>query len=436
MASARAIRDSQFAVVDVETTGLFPRKHDRIVEVAVVTVTADGEVLDEYASLINPGRDLGPVEIHGIRGSDVASAPRFEDIAGDLADRLSGSVVAGHNVRFDVDFLAAEFGRLGVSLPPLPCVCTLRLSDRLALAAASRRLSGCCEALGIQHVAAHTALGDAWATARLLLALLNAAHCDTLERLGCFGVLLQHGAFPGLRRTGLVWRRDAAVEQSEEARGYLGRLVSRLPISSGPADASVTSREATLAYLELLDRALEDRHVTVAEADALIELAEQWGMSSQGVREVHAEYLRALAVAALADGVVSEAERRDLAEVAEWLGLGVSAVDEAVAEGRRTRPDSAAQARVPTCENLAGKSVCFTGAMRCTVDGQPITREMSEQLARSKGLRVASGVSNKLDLLVTADPLSLSGKASKAREHGVRIVAEAVFWRTLGIPVD
>jgi DNA polymerase-3 subunit epsilon len=227
-----------------------------------------------------------------------------------------------------------------------------------------------------------------------------------------------------------------AVKQSEEARGYLARLVSRLPISSGPADASVTNREATLAYLELLDRALEDRHVTAAEADSLVELAQQWGMSSQETREAHDEYLRALAVAALADGVVSEAERRDLAEVAEWLGLGGSAVDEAIAEARMGRPGGGALVSVPTCENLAGKSICFTGVMQCTLEGQPITREMAEHLALSKGLKVASGVTKQLDLLVTADPLSLSGKASKAKAYGVRIMAEAVFWRALGIAVD
>ena len=436
MVSATRIRDCQFAVIDVETTGLFPRKHDRIVEVAVVTITGRGEILEQYASLLNPGRDLGPVDIHGIHGSDVVSAPRFEDIAGDLVDRLSGSVVAGHNIRFDLDFVAAEFARLGVDLPALPSVCTLSLAGRLALAAPNRRLSGCCEALGIPHVAAHSALGDAQATARLLLALLDLARCDRLERLGCCGDLLPRGVYGRLRRTGTVWPRDAAVKQSEEARSYLGRLVSRLPMSAGTPDACAPNREATLAYLELLDRALEDRHVTFAEADALIELAQRWGMSSHETREAHAEYLGALAVAALADGLISEAERRDLEEVAEWLGLGPSAIDEAVSEARRARPDSVAHAQVPTCQNLAGKSVCFTGAMRCTLEGQPITREMAEQFALSKGLKVAAGVSRQLDLLVTADPLSLSGKASKAKAYHVRIMAEAVFWRTLGVCVD
>ena len=100
MVSSRTIKDCHFAVVDVETTGLFPAKHDRIIEIAVVTVTGSGEIIEEYVSLLNPGRDLGPVDIHGIRGADVVSAPRFEDIAGDVVDRLSGNMLAGHNVRY------------------------------------------------------------------------------------------------------------------------------------------------------------------------------------------------------------------------------------------------------------------------------------------------------------------------------------------------
>jgi DNA polymerase-3 subunit epsilon len=207
-------------------------------------------------------------------------------------------------------------------------------------------------------------------------------------------------------------------------------------MSAGAPDGCVPSREATVAYLELLDGALEDRHVTFAEADALIELAQRWGMSSQETREAHAEYLRALAVAALADGLISDTERRDLAEVAEWLGLGACAIDDAVTEARSARASGRQEEQVPACHTLAGKAVCFTGAMGCTLEGQPITREMAEQLAFSKGLKVAPGVSKHLDLLVTADPLSLSGKASKARAYGVRIMAEVVFWRTLGIPVD
>jgi len=61
-----------FAVVDLETTGLYPST-DRVIEVAVVHVSADAEIVGEFCTLINPCRDVGPTRIHGIRAADVTS---------------------------------------------------------------------------------------------------------------------------------------------------------------------------------------------------------------------------------------------------------------------------------------------------------------------------------------------------------------------------
>jgi DNA polymerase-3 subunit epsilon len=62
-----------------------------------------------------------------------------------------------------------------------------------------------------------------------------------------------------------------------------------------------------------------------------------------------------------------------------------------------------------------------------------VTRPVAEQLAAQAGLIVASSVTKKLDLLVAADPKTLSTKGRKAREYGIRIVAEPAFWRMLGV---
>ena len=73
----------EFAVIDVETTGLFPGRLDRVVEVAVVRATGDGEILDEFETLVNPGRDLGPSSLHGTRPAaaraSACAAARRED---------------------------------------------------------------------------------------------------------------------------------------------------------------------------------------------------------------------------------------------------------------------------------------------------------------------------------------------------------------------
>jgi DNA polymerase III epsilon subunit-like protein len=99
------LNDTSFAVVDVETTGFSPLNGDRIVEVAVVRLHPD--TTEEYVTLVNPLRDVGPAHVHGLTTEDVAGAPMFQEIVGDLLEVLSGSVMVAHNIRFDRDFLAA-----------------------------------------------------------------------------------------------------------------------------------------------------------------------------------------------------------------------------------------------------------------------------------------------------------------------------------------
>jgi DNA polymerase-3 subunit epsilon len=69
------------------------------------------------------------------------------------------------------------------------------------------------------------------------------------------------------------------------------------------------------------------------------------------------------------------------------------------------------------------------------IDGDLITRTEAQQLATDAGLIVKTNVSKGLDLLVVADPDSQSGKAKRVRELGIRVLAEAVFWRSIGADV-
>ena len=72
-----------------------------------------------------------------------------------------------------------------------------------------------------------------------------------------------------------------------------------------------------------------------------------------------------------------------------------------------------------------GTKIVFTGAMSRR-------REVLEQAARDAGLEPMSSVSKQTGALICADPHSQSGKATKARALGVRVISEAVFWESLG----
>lgn len=91
------LSETPFAVLDVETTGFSPLNGDRIVEVAVVRVGPEATV--EYFTLVNPMRDVGPTHVHGLSDADVAEAPMFNEIVGDLLEVLSGAVMVARPVR-------------------------------------------------------------------------------------------------------------------------------------------------------------------------------------------------------------------------------------------------------------------------------------------------------------------------------------------------
>jgi DNA polymerase-3 subunit epsilon len=186
------------------------------------------------------------------------------------------------------------------------------------------------------------------------------------------------------------------------------------------------SEDAALAYLEILDRVLEDRRVTDDEVAALASVAEDWHLPVSGVRNLHAVYLRGVWDLARADGVITDAERRNLAILTELLGVTID--DAASLQGSTIV--------VTPRDDWTGRSVCFTGDSVCTIGGALISRDDQERLAREAGLVVKSGVSSRLDVLVVADPDSKSGKAKKADELAVRKMAEPVFWRALGVTID
>ena len=158
-----------YAVVDTETTGFSPARGDRVLEVAVVLLDADGRVEREWETLLNPDRGVGPTHVHGITPAEVARAPRFGDIARFLASLFAGRLVVGHNIAFDARFLEAEFDAAGMTVPldPGRCLCTQALAKQ-HLPGPRRTLAVSCEQAGVIHSGAHSAIGDTRATAELL----------------------------------------------------------------------------------------------------------------------------------------------------------------------------------------------------------------------------------------------------------------------------
>ena len=150
---------TRIAVVDTETTGFYPT--DRIVEFACVTII-DGDIVEEYETLLQPNRDPGPVHIHGITPSMLEAAPEFQAVAGDIAARLDGALLVAHNISFDLRMLRQEISRIpSMTFDPGSGICTYRLTKQ--------KLSVAAQEAGIAQPD-HTALRDARTSAQLLLA--------------------------------------------------------------------------------------------------------------------------------------------------------------------------------------------------------------------------------------------------------------------------
>lgn len=170
-----------FAVVDVETSGLNARRH-RVLQLAVITVDADGNVIDEWDTFVRlrwPLGRVGPTHVHGITRPMLKDAPKLGAVLAEFSERVGDSLFVAHNARFDGEFLLRaarrtrrpehEIERLDRRL------CTLRLSRRLDPEhLESHRLIDVCARYDVPLIRPHEALADARATAAVLPHLLRA----------------------------------------------------------------------------------------------------------------------------------------------------------------------------------------------------------------------------------------------------------------------
>ncbi len=251
----------------------------------------------------------------------------------------------------------------------------------------------CCIPLALHETAkwCHCCSRDARATVGLLLAVADLLPGDWAagaNRHHCCG--LGPGSDP--RRPGFV--HEPTPHLSELARD----------IHPEPDVAS---------YAVLLDRALADLRLTDDERIELDELARDSGLSAADVARAHRGFLTDLVDTALEDGIVTDDEIDKLVRVAALLGLDPDAVT------ARTNPYRFAD-EVLWLE--PGVTVCFTGDADAA--GQPLSRDELHAIATAHGLTPVDSVTAKgCQLLVAADPATLSGKAKAAHKFGIPIAA-------------
>ncbi|MGB9771675.1 MAG: exonuclease domain-containing protein [Candidatus Kapaibacteriota bacterium] len=172
-----SIWDTNYVVVDVETTGTNP-ENGKIIEIACVVVRK-GTIVEEFSSLVNPHQHIPYFisQMTGITNEMVFKAPEFYEIAGTLKKIFSekNTVFVAHNVNFDFNFVKYSFERIGETFPEILKLCTLKLARRLISGINKKNVGSLSEYLGIPIKNRHRAFGDARATAHILLELLEIA---------------------------------------------------------------------------------------------------------------------------------------------------------------------------------------------------------------------------------------------------------------------
>ena len=264
-------------------------------------------------------------------------------------------------------------------------------SGYCTLKATGLKLATACTEYGVSMLESHRAYSDATATARLLQRIDPDMSGYSTGRVATRGL-------PHVPRT--TKRPD---------RGGPNRSrVSRI------ADAGNLSFlvDAELAYLDALDHVLDDHVLSASERRQMDELAGYLGLTAHETAALHRKYVELVFDAAQRDGSISLAEHELLTTLCWSLGVDAAHIPD---------PDE-----LPTDAHLPANGViCFTG--EAVVGGRSITRPEIEAIAVRNGFRPVSSVTNSCQLLVASDPASMSGKARQARRNQVPIMGVVEF---------
>lgn len=162
-----AVAEVTFTAFDFETTGLYPAS-DRIVEFGAVKFR-DGQVIEEFERLANPGMPIGAdaAAVSGISDTDVAEATPVDQVIPEFVSFLGDTVLMAHNAPFDLGFLRAAVQVLGQQDVSNTIIDTQLLAMKAFPRRKSYGLQNLASELGLPSNRAHRALDDAVMCMRL-----------------------------------------------------------------------------------------------------------------------------------------------------------------------------------------------------------------------------------------------------------------------------
>ena len=174
-----------YVIFDLETTGISPN-YDEVIEISALKVKG-GEVVDEFNTLVNPGRKIpfGATKVNGITNAMVAEAPAFSHVLAEFLDFAEGLVLVGHNIaRFDMKFIWRDAEQYFGEIPQNNYVDTLQVARKHLPKMEHHRLVDLAEHYGISSEGAHRALNDCYMNQKVyecMVAEMREAHQKRVE---------------------------------------------------------------------------------------------------------------------------------------------------------------------------------------------------------------------------------------------------------------
>ena len=181
------IREGNFCIVDIETNGSKPEKH-QIIEIGAVKVK-NGKIVDQYESLVQCNEISKHItELTGISVEDTKDAPTLQRVLNEFKAFIGTDIFVAHAVKFDYNFISAMYQKLNMQPMLNRSLCSIDLAER-TFSSYRYGLNYLNDSLELHHTATHhRALSDAITTAKLFLMSLELVDekIETVEDLILF----------------------------------------------------------------------------------------------------------------------------------------------------------------------------------------------------------------------------------------------------------
>ncbi|WP_438446931.1 PolC-type DNA polymerase III [Gorillibacterium sp. sgz5001074] len=179
----RPLREAEYVVFDIETTGL-SIINNKIIELAGVKMR-DEKVIDRFSTFINPHERI-PYNIQqltSITDEMVQDAPELSEMLPKFVEFVGDAVLVAHNARFDMGFIQENLKRLGLPVFPNPALDTLEMARLLLPNMKNHRLNTLSDRFKVSLENHHRAVDDAEALGYVLYHLIKESENQSITNL-------------------------------------------------------------------------------------------------------------------------------------------------------------------------------------------------------------------------------------------------------------